>query len=307
MAPHRSLLHIGFPKAGSTTLQTGLFQAHPDLVSLAKPFPADDDRAHAIHQAVRFCDSAAIGPRLAGLRAELATLVDPDDRRTPVWSAEDYAVGPYWPSRQHKTADRVSIATTLAQLLPGAVVLVVVREPVSWLQSCYAQLRTGGAPLPRFRPWVDEQLDTRGAGSMLDALDLEPLVSTYDRLFGRDEVLVTAFDDLVARPEAVARRITGVLGLPPAPPGATAAGAANARRSAARTAARRLERRHPAVRRLAHRVPPPVRAAARRLADTGAGGRVDVEPTPAQRRAIGEATRPAWEWLAARRAEDGVG
>ena len=90
----RVLLHIGFPKAASSTLQTQFFARHPDICLLAKPRHRDDARARELLELLRFTDAMAfarVRPRLETLIAALG-----DESRLCVLSAEELSVGPYW-------------------------------------------------------------------------------------------------------------------------------------------------------------------------------------------------------------------
>lgn len=288
-----ALLHLGFPKAGSTFLQEGLFARHPELQAIGKPLNLTDPRVSDILWEVRFCDSVLVKSRMKALRSVVNQLCDTE--RIPVFSAEEFSVGPYWPTRIHKTADRVSVAKSLVELFPGASILLVVREPLSWLQSSYAQLLAGGNRLPSFQGWIDQQLATLYRGSMLDALDIEPLVNLYDSLFGSERVLVVGFDRLEQSPEQFQRTITDFLGI--ASVGQeTAPSHANLRKSSAHTRVRRAIRSSQLIRGFARRAPESLRTFARTVA-SNLGGNVDVTYSDEQRDAIVKVSRPSAIWL----------
>jgi hypothetical protein len=125
---------------------------------------------------------------------------------------------------------------------PGAKILVFLRDPVDMMHSLHAlYLRTGNEDLTDFAAAIDAE-DDRAAGRRLPPGVYFPegllyrrvasyavQVERYLRLFGRQRIHVTLFDDLKADPAAAYREILLFLGVDPGFQPELAAGPANVR------------------------------------------------------------------------------
>lgn len=115
-------------------------------------------------------------------------------------------------------------AARIARALPGAKVVLLLREPVARLVSWYRFLRLQGnlAADVSFEQWIETQLaDPRATEARpypLQAVDhcrYARYVADYLRVLGRDRVLTVWFDDLLSSPKATLQRIATFAAIDP--------------------------------------------------------------------------------------------
>ena len=193
----RHLLHVGYPKAGSTTLQAW-FESRPELVF------ADDaiggvTRADGIVGHVAATDGA---PRWVVTSAE--RLIMP--------TAEGPGVVPTEPI----TARRRRVCARLRTMFGDATILIVTRGFRSVIASSYSEVLRSGLALsvkevvslyqesPAFEGW-------RAA----DVFDYDAALSLYADTFGPESVMVLPFELLRDDPKAFLARLEQRLDLEP--------------------------------------------------------------------------------------------
>lgn len=199
------LLHIGYHRTGSTWLQRIVFGGpepggficpwERDLIVreliLVDPFEFDADAAR---------DAFAPGMKLAL-----------EESRVPVLSQERLSGSPF-----SGGFDSRPIAERLAAVFPEGRVLVVIRDQVDMIVSIWKRyVRVGGAASLRsfVRPPQTRKLDV----PLFDFahVDYARLVSCYQRLFGRANVLVLPFELLTEDPVGFVSSIAGFAGATP--------------------------------------------------------------------------------------------
>jgi hypothetical protein len=202
---HEPLIHIGYYRTGSTWLQRRVFpradlgfaQLEPrvllDEVFVARnPFWFDPEDARR-----------AVGPFIAGARAR---------GQVPVLTEERLAGHPLLGG-----TDAPLIADRLHAALPGARVLVVIREQRAMMLSLYKHhvLARLGTETPEGL-WRERTItERRTPGPTLDVLEYHHLIRHYRARFGAGRVLVLPFDLLRQDPRAFAGRIASFAGVDP--------------------------------------------------------------------------------------------
>ncbi len=180
--PELLVIHPGFPKSGTTTLQKGLFARHPSLTNLAKPWPAgEEDRFFDLWR-----DDVKFDPAcLPQIHEDGRVHVISDEAMTKVSGKPGVAVG------------RGEIARRLHEKWPDAHILFTIRNQLKAVPSHQGRARAAvtNAPHPytgrpvTFEDWIRFQLD-RALRSELGLFDYWPVVSFYVGLFGRQNVTV---------------------------------------------------------------------------------------------------------------------
>lgn len=202
------LLHIGFHKAGSTWLQQTLFEDER-----AGFVPRGDAPRHRLVEEFVVPDALGFDP--APLIERYAPAVERARAagRTVALSHERFSGYPSSGGR-----DRGLIAERLATVFPDARILIIVREQRSLIRSMYSQHVTDGGveSVARFLRTPEPGL-VRKPSFGLACYEFDLLVGAYQRLFGRDRVLVLPVEMLAADPAGFAGAITGFCGHP-APP-----------------------------------------------------------------------------------------
>ena len=183
------LIHIGYHKTGTTWLQTSLFNnpaagyttpvpASTILERLVRPKPLDFDAESC---------RAALVPAIS--RAMDSGLV-------AVISAERLSGNPH-----SGGYDAYEIAVRLKNVLPAAKILIVIREQVSAIASCYNQYVKVGGTLS-LAGYLDPPRDFRLPQFDFDYFKYHRLVELYRGLRGAERVLVLAYEEFLKEPLA---------------------------------------------------------------------------------------------------------
>jgi hypothetical protein len=155
-------------------------------------------------------------PNLDRARGLFDSAVAPwlQEGKVPVWSWESLALS--------QPALRLVRAQNLRAVFGPCKLVITLRQPVRLVESVYFQhlkRENVGGKYRRFRrPWVhsiDSWLE-EGWGSFRAPgahLDYANTVEIFARVFGRENVGVFLFEDLVADPEAFVRRLCGFIGV----------------------------------------------------------------------------------------------
>lgn len=207
------LIHIGLPKAASTTLQRNLL-CNSDLGFV--PVNGSNKDAAMVDPMEHFVHRNALTFSADESRAHFRQLIEANvpDGKIPVVSQEQLAGNPdkgaYWGK---------DVADRLKQVFPEAAILLVVREQCSYALSCYNQrIRSGSnMSLERFIGVGDTTIPGYPPVLDPDFLEYHHLVSYYQKLFGAERVVVLAFEEVVRNLSAAAARLQEALGLEPKP------------------------------------------------------------------------------------------
>lgn len=186
--PARPLLHIGYHKTATTWMQRDLFQES------GGSFSAPWSRREVAERVISVNPFAFDPVAAAAFFAEgIETTMQRD--LVPVLTNEQLAGNAHTGGHNSR-----SIADRLASSLPGARVLIVIREQQSMVLSAYKQyVRACGAA--SLRRYLDppQRGNDRGVPFFDPAfLEYHRLIAYYVALFGADNVLVLPFEALCA-------------------------------------------------------------------------------------------------------------
>ncbi len=201
------LIHPGFVKTATTSLQRNLLATHPSILHLGRPAPWEElERAiHIIaHSDSTVYDEAAVR------RVLTVALAETKGRRIVTLSNENFAL--------YEATDRRVVAERLARLFPQAEIFFTIRRQDDLLAAWYLQklekYLKGGHFVP-FSTWIAMKV-REPHKSIFSDLDFWPVVRTYQDIFGHDRVHVLLFEELRQDPAAFAARLAQLLRLPPA-------------------------------------------------------------------------------------------
>ena len=198
------LLHPGFAKTATTTLQEGLFDTHPEIGFLGR---TRDGRPldRLIHKISRE-DSIAYDHQ--AVRVALALAIDdiPTHRRLAL-SCENLSL--------YEVGDRGQVAARLARLFPNATILFTIRNQNALLRAWYFQKMKkyvkGGHWLG-----LEEYVRLKSKEphrSIIGDLDYAPRIFHYMKLFGAGRVHVLPFEQLSLDRAGFARSLASLLDL----------------------------------------------------------------------------------------------
>ncbi len=219
-AAPRLVVHVGYPKTATTTLQRSLFEQTPNLHYLGKFVPSHryvDERLWPLLDVLLLgYESEWVAHRLL-LRRVLIDWMLREPSKTCVLSTENF-VHPW-------SVDPSIIARRLAEIMPQARILMVIREQVSMLTSFY-RWHGGFGQYLFLNKYVDEpcvfplkadawmyfqkQAPSR---NVLGLLDYDRTVGDFEDAFGAPNVHVLTYETLRTDEAAFAASVAELLGL----------------------------------------------------------------------------------------------
>lgn len=209
-----SLLHIGYPKSMSTTLQRCVFARHPEILFLGWGTGVlehgwrDDHLAALCEVGIRYQKVLDYDPQkaaeiIAPYRAQFAA---DDGKKVLCLSSESFCF------TMNHDVDATIKADRVMNLLGNNVkVLIVVREQLSLIRSYYYECVRGG-----YTGYFDEFLDQiyhYQFHSIISDLRYHQLYQLYCRLVGSESVLVMPMEGIVADNGKAVREICRFAGL----------------------------------------------------------------------------------------------
>jgi len=218
------IVHVGFAKTATTTLQRGVFARHSGLSYAAAPERGGADAVGAAMAELRERLQQPLGDGFDVVRCrrlyEERIAPAASSGRPLLLSDEDFSfqgsidLG----LEARRVVGRIEKAERLRALLGPARVILVVRHPIDWMRSLYLQkLRGYGKKYRRidgFDRWLAAHWDRRDErASHASNLRYFELADAYAQLFGRGNVSVLAYEQLVREPESfmsAAARAAGV-------------------------------------------------------------------------------------------------
>jgi len=203
------VVHIGYHKTGTTWLQRQMF-ASAELGYRRIRFTQDDVDLYRVHD---FDFDAA------RCRAEMQQKLERCERDglIPVISMMRLSGNPHAGGYDSRT-----LADRIAAVFPAARILVVIREQRSMILSTYAQYVKMGGPCS-LASYLLTPDDSRRPGFRFEQFRYDPLIAHYQRLFGRERVLVSAYERFREEPQAFAETVAAFCGGKAPPPQAEAA------------------------------------------------------------------------------------
>ncbi|AKF24362.1 hypothetical protein YH65_02345 [Sulfurovum lithotrophicum] len=232
MMGNNILIHIGYPKAASTTLQKHLFHKHSQLFNLGL-YPGtnigiDTEEAH----------EASLYEKDPYLRTFYDNLIQMDsieydyNDTTVLYSK---SVRPYI-TDQERVRDRKIVlsnerfasvfyahkdngvkAQRLHAFFPEAKIIIILRNQIEWLRSQYRDRpfdpRCFDTSIPmEFDKWV-KMIYWDQSIKQISMLEYDKIIRYYQKLFGKDRVGVFLFEDLVFEKRKFADDISSFMGI----------------------------------------------------------------------------------------------
>lgn len=198
------VIHPGFAKTATTTLQQAVFPRHSQIHYLG--VPAANPALHQLLFKIASEDSTRFDID-AARAALLPHLAPPTGRTVTLLSHENLTL--------YEAKDKGLVATRLHALLgPGRIMFTLRRQEdlvASWyLQKLgkYLRDRRYLTPEQYFRMKLKEP-----GRSILDDIDYDATIACYERLFGRDNVGIVPYEQLRTDPRGFAGAIAGCLGV----------------------------------------------------------------------------------------------
>ena len=198
------VLHPGFAKTATTTLQQAVFPRHSQIHYLG--VPAADPGLDRLLRRIPSEDSTRFDTDAA--RAALLPHLEPlPDRRVVLLSCENLTL--------YEAKDKGLVAARLRTLFGQCRIMFTLRRQEEVVASWYLQKL--GKYLRDRRYLTPEQYFHMKlkdpSRSILDDVDYDSTIACYERLFGRDCVSIVVYEQLRADPQGFSEALAGCLGV----------------------------------------------------------------------------------------------
>tara|TARA_Y100001935_G_scaffold186873_1_gene155324 strand:- start:8801 stop:9721 length:921 start_codon:yes stop_codon:yes gene_type:complete len=202
------VIHIGYPKCASTTLQKHLFARHPDISylgiypesnvgydnqQLQRPCLAlDDEKIKLLHETILSDD---FEENKINYKSSINNIIESVsiDKKLMILSNERFT------SSVFTKSDITIYAKRLSYLFPGAKILMIVRDPFDLLLSQYRDQPfdprdISNSGFLNFDEWLSIIFEYRQ--DILESLKFENIYGLYSELFGEGNVLILRLEKL---------------------------------------------------------------------------------------------------------------
>lgn len=234
----KPVIHIGLPKAASTTLQLRYFESHPEVKYIGSTitggetprcseeffdhvnkYPSKETphrrRSKFFYSSLIHAedwDRFSAGDYNPDIPKNFATCLSERTRgdKRIVLSSEGFSVGVFIPP--------VDTAHRLKEAFDEAAIILILRNPVEWVESRYLQIYRGiGGKIesvPPLTEWLQYNYSHRGHfQSIYHDLKWGTLINCYVNLFGSENVHVLTFEQFVNDNETFMDRVSSILGV----------------------------------------------------------------------------------------------
>lgn len=208
------LLHIGFPKCMSTSLQRDLFAAHPEIMFLGWGLP-DTEHGWISDEISALCEVGIRYEKILNFRKSAAKKIlgqyltefeQNPTKKAICLSYESFSF------TMHFDVDPVIKADRLRYLLgKDTKVLIVIRNQLDLIRSYYFECVRGGYP-GYFPPFLDFNFHYQ-FHSIFSDLRYYQLYKLYCKLFEKENVMLLPMEKIIASPREAIEAICEFAGV----------------------------------------------------------------------------------------------
>jgi len=206
------VLHVGFSKTGTTTLQRHLFKNHSQIRYLGKPYP-DETLQALVHRLIM---QESLVYRASAVKEYMEnTLFDkPGDPGKTVVLSDEMLVS------YSKARDKGLVARRLKEVFPAAKILFTIRNQFDILTAAYLSRGRLLTYVPKkysglhvsFDDWLELSLENIER-SYLGHIDYIKTVDYYADLFGKENVSVLLLEEFVNHRKTYMEKLAAVLNI----------------------------------------------------------------------------------------------
>jgi len=206
------VLHVGFSKTGTTTLQKHLFSNHSQVHYLGKPY-ADDTLKTLVHRLI-MQESLVYDPAPLKNHLEKEILSNINPAKKVILLSEEMLLS------YSKARDKGLVAQRLKEAFPGAGIIITIRDQFELLKAAYLSRGRQLNYVPpkysglhvTFREWLALAFENIER-SYLGHADYFKTIAYYARLFGKNNVCVLLLEELIQTPREYAGKLSDFLGI----------------------------------------------------------------------------------------------
>lgn len=217
MQPKQTIFHIGYPKAASTTLQYNLFAEHPEINYLSFKTPKEKQNDFHTKKAKSFFYDLRVKNTIEYSFSNINQLFEEnikpflDDKRINVFSDEGYLL-PH-------LGDIGLTASRLKAIFGDLKIIIVIREQISLIESLYNMrpsnplgINDSKNAFYSLEEWIEVNLNNL-QWSIISTLKYFEVISWYIELFGKENVGIFVFENLLANPNKFTKDICDFLNI----------------------------------------------------------------------------------------------
>lgn len=206
------VLHVGFSKTGTTTLQKHLFSNHSQVHYLGKPY-VDDTLKTLVHRLI-MQESLVYDPAPLRNHLEKEILLNINPAQKVILLSEEMLLS------YSKARDKGLVAQRLNEAFPSAKILFTIRDQFELLKAAYLSRGRQLNYVPpqysglhvTFREWLALAFENIER-SYLGHADYYKTIDYYARLFGKNRVCVLLLEELIHSPAEYAGKLSDFLGI----------------------------------------------------------------------------------------------
>ena len=184
------LIHVGYPKTASTTLQNNFFAKLESTCVIGQPLSEENNEIRRV--ILQLTDAETLEFSSDRIKEQINNLFC---QSMLILTEETFSTG----STLSGKVNRYEIAQRLNELFPNAKVLIVIREQLSMVKSYYLQYqKIQQAQVESFDDWFKGLVSDYQSGvtGLLALLQYHKTIGMYQNMFGSKNVLVKCFEDL---------------------------------------------------------------------------------------------------------------
>jgi len=213
-------IHIGYPKTATTTLQNYMFPNHCGLVYLRE----DSKNLPFFHDMV-FSRENYVKNNIEYYKKELGNRLK-NDRTKYIYSEESltsfgmyfrFNPSPYvWTIEPNSIARKLKIIFKDSGVFEKQKIIITIREQKSIIKSMYAQVYN--MVFKRFRQtntfekFLKYSFENKDQ-FILDTIDYDSVIKTYEELFGKENICVLVYEDLKQNKNSFVKKLTDFMGI----------------------------------------------------------------------------------------------
>ncbi|WP_321369258.1 sulfotransferase [uncultured Draconibacterium sp.] len=206
--PKILLIHVGMPKAASTSLQKSLFFSSKEIEAFKKK------KSNALYKLATLT-SYNFEKQKEDIKQEI--LKQFSGKKPAIITEEMFLYGRAEQKEKFIVySSYQEIAKRLNDLFPNAKILIIIRNQLKWLPSAYSEwCKAGFLNHRQFSSFADNLLEAyqTGCNTTYNSLKYDIIYTNYCDLFGKENVYIELFETFIGDQEASIRKMMDFLGI----------------------------------------------------------------------------------------------
>ncbi len=210
------IIHPGYGKTATTTLQNNLIGKHSQILSLGRPWT--DDTRNFVREIKKH---EGLDFNIERAKSTLDGLLNSSKMREIFAGDEGYRVAVISDETIHSDQSKVGVyANRIKTLLPNGEILLTIRNQLELIESYYLCsgriLKNLPKPYDRRHVEMDAWLDwcwQHWDSSFFGLVDYYKYVEMYQKIFGPEKVHILLFEDFVNNPDEYIEKLSNIFGI----------------------------------------------------------------------------------------------